>query len=77
MVVFQVSTDDSPQGLLIENNHMVEKLSADRTNQSFDLWILPRRPRCTDNLFDPQVGDSLLEVLAEDPVPIPEQEARC
>lgn len=62
-------TRDSPQVLLNENNHMVEKISTERSNQSFNIWILPRRARCTNNLLAPQVGDSPLEVLAENAVP--------
>ncbi len=37
---------------LVQHNHMIQTLSADRTDQAFRVRILPRRARCGDHFVD-------------------------
>ena len=48
MVIHRVTTEGSTQMELVENNDMVQAVSADRANGTFNKWILPRRPGCND-----------------------------
>ena len=55
---------------------MVGALSADRTDQPFHEWILPRRSVRRDDFVDVEIPRSLLEDAAVDRVPISQQVAR-
>ncbi len=70
MVVVEVARQDPPQMPLIEDDHMVEALSTDTSDQSLDERILPRTSRCADHLLDAHVLDATLEERSIDPVTI-------
>ena len=52
MVTAEVTAEDSTQMEFAENNDMVQAVSADRADDTFNKWILPRRPRRNDHLVD-------------------------
>jgi len=41
MIVLEVVSKDPPQMRFIEDNRVIHTLSTNRTNGSFDVWILP------------------------------------
>lgn len=74
MIIVEVIGEDSPEMTLVEHDGMVKALAADRTDQAFNVRILPRRSWCRDNFFDAHVLDALAEVHTIDAVAISEQE---
>ena len=76
MVVIQITGKQPLQMRLIEHNHMIEQLAADRADEPFDVGVLPERAWGADNLFDAQVFDSPLERLAVNTVAITHQKPR-
>jgi len=76
VVVREVLGENPQQMSLIENDHMIQALAANRADPALDVWILPWRAVGDDDLLDAQVLDALAEVLAVNAVMIPGQEAR-
>jgi hypothetical protein len=70
MVIVQIRHDESPQMGFIEHDDTVEKLSAEGSNHSLYIGILPRTTGGNEYLFDAHVGDTLSEIVAIDAVPI-------
>ena len=64
------------QRALAEDDHVIQALAADGSDEPFDVCPLPRRPRRRQHLFDAHRLHLLDEVLAEDPIAIPQQIAR-
>lgn len=52
---------------------MIETLSANRSDESFDKWILPGRVRCGWYFFDPHPSNSISEILAVNAIAIAQQ----
>lgn len=73
MVVFQVVAEQSFQMGLVEHDHVVEQLPADRANQAFDVGILPRAARWADDFVDTEIPNSLLEDFAVNAIAIAHQ----
>ena len=61
---------------LVQHDHVIQALAPDRTDQAFDVWILPGRSRRRDDFFGTHVLDATLEGVAVDPVAITNREAR-
>ncbi len=74
MIIVEVTGEDSPEMTLVEHDGMVKALAADRTDQAFNVRILPRRSWCRDDFFDVHVLDAFAEVHTIDAVAISEQE---
>jgi len=51
---------------LVENDHVIQTLSADRADQAFDMRILPRTRRGRDDFRDAHARQSTLENVAVD-----------
>ena len=62
--------------LLIEDNDVVQTFAANRANYPFDHWILPRRSRGDELLFQPQALDSVHKIRAIDSISIAEKITR-
>src|SRR5664279_5741334 len=73
MVVLEVTAQHATQVPLIQHDHMVQAFSPYGTDQPFDVWILPRGSRRSENFLYPQVLDSTTEILPIDAVAIPQQ----
>jgi len=61
---------------LIEDDHMIEALSTDRTDVAFAIGILPGRARCSNDFLDAHVLDAISERPTVDPIAIADQEPR-
>ena len=46
MVIRQVGSEHVPKVSLVDDDHVVQALSTDRSDDAFDVGILPRRTRC-------------------------------
>ncbi len=51
LVVVEIRSQNAAQATLVEDEDVVKTLTPDRTNQSLDIRILPRRARCGQNLL--------------------------
>src|ERR1035437_5730102 len=77
MVVGDEVLKVSIQTALAEYDHVIQALAANGPDHAFDIGVLPWRPRRRKHLFDAHGLHLVDEVLAEDPIPIPEQISRC
>ena len=76
MIVVDVLSQDSPEVSLVEDDHVVETLAPNASNQPFDVRILPRRARRRPNLVDADSCDALAEVPIIDSISLSQHEAR-
>jgi len=53
MVVVDVGRENTPQVPLVEDDCIVQTVSADRADDALDVCILPRGSRCRDDLLRP------------------------
>jgi hypothetical protein len=68
VVVVEVAGEDAPQVSLVEHDHVIEALAADRADKALDEWILPWRLGGDDDFFDADVPHAATEMLAVDAV---------
>ena len=61
------------QGSLVENDHVIEALAANRPDDAFHVSALPRRSWRPKYLLRSQIGHLLAELASKDPIPITEQ----
>src|ERR1700730_14557172 len=59
----------------VENDHMVEALTANRTDETLDVGSLPRGSRRRQNLLDSHCRHTLSEFSAKYAIPIPQHVA--
>jgi hypothetical protein len=76
VVVSEVLARDVSEVPFVEHDDAVEALTADASDQTFGVRVLPRRPRSDHDLFDSHGADSAYEVVTVDPVTIAEKESR-
>ena len=76
VVIGEVGTENPFQVSLVQHNDVIQTLAADRTDQAFDVWILPGRSPRRDNLFNAHVGHTRFELVPVDAISIANQEAR-
>jgi hypothetical protein len=70
MIVPAVGVEEASEMRFVDDDHVIETLSSDPTNQPFDVRILPRtRPR-GDDVTDAEVRESALEDVAVDALAI-------
>jgi len=62
--------------LVVHHGDVVETLSANGPDQTLDVRILPRTPRCCLDLLDSKTGDATVEKWAIDVVAIAQEVAR-
>ena len=70
VVVVGVTSDRLTQMLLAQNDHVIETLSADRTNDTLRERVLPRRGRGCENLLQTGRFDFSAEELTKLPITI-------
>lgn len=52
VVIGEVGSEDPAEMPFVQDDDMVQALSADRADQSFDVAVLPRRSRSNRNILD-------------------------
>ena len=60
-----------------EDDHVIQAFTADRTDQSLDIWVLPGRSRGSDDLGDAHRANAMPEYRTIRFVSVPQQIARC
>ena len=60
----------------MEDDHMIEALTANGSNHPFDIGSLPRRARCRQNFADAQVSHVFSKFIAKDCIAVTQQVAR-
>ena len=76
MVVVDVGRENTPQVPLVEDDCIVQTVSADRADDALDVCILPWGPRCRDDLLKTHNPDALTESVTIRRVPVPQEVAR-
>ena len=76
MIVVDVFAQDLSRVPIVEDDHVVEALAANASNDSFDVRALPWRARRRENLLDAESRDATFEVRPVDSIPVPQHEAR-
>ena len=66
VVVLEVGGENPNQVSLVDDDHVIETLTSDRTDQTFHERILPWRTVRRDDLVDAHVLDAFSEILAVD-----------
>ena len=61
MVILKIAREHSAQVTLAEDNDVIQAFTADRTDQSLDIWVLPWRSRGSDNLRDAHCANAITE----------------
>jgi hypothetical protein len=64
LVVFEIRFQDSAQTTLTQDDHMIQTLTTDRSDHSFDIGVLPGRLRSCQNFPDIKPPRCPREVLA-------------
>jgi len=77
MVILEIPREDPFQVALVENDDVIQTISADTANNSFHIRILPGASRCRDYLFNEEAPHAAAESLTIDGIAIPKQIARC
>ena len=73
VVVNEVGREDSVQMSLAEDDYMVEKFAADRSDQALDEGVLPRGTGCAHDLGDAHAFEAMAKGRAVNAVAIPHQ----
>jgi hypothetical protein len=61
---------------LVQDDDVIQAFTADRTDQSLDIWVLPGRSRGSDDLRDAHRANAMAECRAIRFVPVAQQIAR-
>src|SRR5882672_244081 len=62
---------------LVEDDDVIQTFSADRTDKTLSVRVLPRRSRRSDDLRDPHRSNAMTECRTIGFVSVPQQIARC
>src|SRR4051812_6514436 len=71
VIVGHVVGKHAPEMRLIQNDHMIEALAPDGSDQAFDISILPGARGARDNFVDAHPSDSTPKQLTIDGIAIP------
>src|SRR5215470_12406142 len=74
LVVLKIASQNPPQRPLVPHNDVLQALAPNRSDQSFHIWILPRRTRRRDHFFDPHALGEGNECCPEDRIFYPESD---
>ena len=58
MVIGDVRANNPAKMSVVEDDHMVQTFAADRSDQSLDVWTLPRTHRTRDKFGDSEARDT-------------------
>ena len=70
VIVFKVSRQDPTQVVLIQHDDVIQTVSADGTQQSLAIGILPRRGGSNRHFLNAHVLNTGLEIGTEDLIPV-------
>ena len=70
MIVVDVFAQDSPEVALVEDDHVIETLTPNASNDPFDIGALPRGARRRRNLLDVESRNAPFEVRPVDSIPV-------
>ena len=70
MIINEIAGQETSEMPLTEDDHVVETLAPQGSDQSLRIWILPRAGRTGDDLPDAHAGDPAPEHVAVDRVAI-------
>src|SRR5437868_15519156 len=76
LVVFEIRLQDATQAWFIQDDDVVQALAANRSDQSLDIGILPRRSRSREDFANAQPSCRFVEFLSVARVAITKQIAR-
>src|ERR1700687_3570260 len=76
VVIASIGSQDSAQMRLAQDNHMIDALAPDRSDQPFGKAILPRRAWCSGLVPDAHGTQSARDDNAVDSIPISDHIAR-
>jgi hypothetical protein len=76
VIVTKIALQQSPNVPFIQNHNVVQTLPSNRANQPLGKCVLPRTPRCSDNLLDSERLDSTAKLIAIAGVAVTDQVPR-
>src|SRR5258708_36530692 len=76
VVIAGIRLEGAAQGSFTHDHNMVEALAPDRSDEPFDMAILPRRARCGRMVTDSQGPQSAMDDCTVRPDAIPKEIAR-
>ena len=76
MIVVEVFAQDSPEVSFVEDDHMIETLAPNASNDPFDVGALPRGARRRRNLLDVESRNAPFEVRPVDSIPVSQHVTR-
>ena len=77
MMILKIAQQHAAQVSLAQDDDMIQAFTADRTDQSLGIWVLPGRSRGGDDLRDAHRANAIAKRRAIRFVPVPQQIARC
>src|SRR5262249_38773308 len=77
LVVMEIASQNPAQRGLVPHNDVIQALAPNRSDQSFYIWILPRRSWSRDHFFDPQALGEGNQCSSENRISIPHQILWC
>src|ERR1022692_163219 len=76
VVVGEIGFQNPSEMALTEDDDVVETFPPYGSHKSFSIWILPRRPRCREDLLDAEALNATAELVAENAVAVADHEPR-
>ena len=76
VMILKIGRQHTAQVTLIEDDDVIEAFATDRADDALDIGVLPRRPRCGDDLLDRHRLDTIAEGLPIRRVAVSQQKAR-
>jgi hypothetical protein len=77
MIISEVRTKDTTKMRPVENDDVIQTLSANGTDQTFHVRTLPRTQRTGEDLGDPQAGNTTADLIAVSAVAVSQQPTWC
>jgi hypothetical protein len=77
MMIVKIARQHAARVTLAEDDNVIQKFAADRSDETLGVGILPGRSRRSDDLGDALRMNAMPECRAIRFVPVPQQIARC
>src|SRR6476620_1477210 len=71
VVILKIARQYAAQVTLVEDDHVIQAFTADRTDQTLDIGVLPMLSRSSDDLRDSHRPNAMAECRTIRSVPIP------
>ncbi len=76
MVIGEITTEKPFEMALVKDNHVIQTLPVNATNDAFDIGFLPRAPRCGGAFFYTQTAYAFSKLVSIDCIAIAQQISR-